>query len=68
MKPTPLERLLRVSEGAKELALKESTLRAWILSRRISVVRIGRRAIRIPASEVARLIEEGTIPAREGRQ
>jgi excisionase family DNA binding protein len=63
MKTMPSERLLRVSEGARELALKESTLRAWILTRRIRVVRIGRRAIRIPMSEVVRLIEEGTVPA-----
>jgi len=68
MKPMSPERLLRVSEGARELALKESTLRAWILSRRIRVIRIGRRAIRIPMSEVARLIDEGTIPAREERR
>jgi len=67
MKPMPPEKLLRVSDGARELALKESTLRAWILSRRIRVVRIGRRAIRIPMSEVVRLIEEGTVPAREER-
>lgn len=68
MKPKAPERLLRVSESAAELAVKESTIRAWILSRRIGVVRVGRRAIRIPASEIAKLIEAGRIPAREVRR
>ena len=59
--------LLRVEEAAERLAVKESTVRAWLLRRRIGRVRIGRRAVRIPASEVARIIAEGTIPARAER-
>lgn len=60
--------LLRVSEAAERLAVKESTLRAWILARRLSCVHIGRRAVRIPISEIERIIVEGTVPAREGRR
>lgn len=62
------EKLLRAGEFADRLGLRVSTVRAWILHRRIRVVRVGKRAIRIPASEVGKIIEAGTIPARgEGR-
>jgi excisionase family DNA binding protein len=57
-------RLLTVRRTAELLALKESTVRRWILFRRIAVVRVGTRAIRIPASEIERLIEAGFVPAR----
>jgi len=55
-------KLLTVDEAAAALTLKPKTLRAWIASRRIGYVRIGERAIRIPAAEIDRLIDEGTIP------
>jgi excisionase family DNA binding protein len=60
--------LLTVQQAAALLGLKESTIRAWLLRRRIEAVRVGRRAIRIPASAVQRIIEAGTIPAREERR
>lgn len=62
------DRLLRVSEAAEILAVKESTVRAWVLHRRIEAVRVGRRAIRIPSSAVQKIIEAGTIPAHEERR
>lgn len=62
---TTARQLLRVSEAADLLAVRESTVRAWLLARRIGRVRVGRRSVRIPISEVERLIREGTIPARE---
>jgi excisionase family DNA binding protein len=64
---TAQPRLLRVEEAADLLAVKPSTVRAWLLRRRIGKVRIGQRAVRIPAGEVERIIAEGTIPAREPR-
>jgi len=60
--------LLRVAEAARLLGIQESTLRAWLLARRVSRVRLGPRCIRVPASEVQRLIAEGTIPAKGRRQ
>jgi excisionase family DNA binding protein len=60
-------RLLRVEEAADLLAVKPSTVRAWLLKRRIGSLRIGGRAVRIPAGEIERIIAEGTIPARERR-
>ena len=61
------EKLLRASDFADRLGLRVSTIRAWILHRRIRVVRVGRRAVRIPASEAQKIIEAGTIPARVER-
>jgi len=65
---TELGELLRVEEFAERLNIKPATARAWLLRRRISKVRIGQRAVRIPAGEVERIIAEGTIPAREPRR
>ena len=60
--------MLTVAQAANELGLKESTIRAWCLRRKnISFVKLG-RCVRIPQSEVDRLIRENTIPAREVRQ
>lgn len=60
--------LLRIEEFASRLNIKPSTARAWLLRRRVVKIRVGARAIRIPASEVERLIAEGTVPAREDRR
>jgi excisionase family DNA binding protein len=54
---------LRIEDAALALALAEKTLRDWIAQRRLAVIRLG-RAIRIPQSEVDRLLEEGTVPAK----
>ncbi len=52
--------LLTIDEAATALALKPKTIRAWIAGRRIGCVRLNGWAVRVPASEVERLIEEGT--------
>lgn len=67
-KRAPEQQLLTAAEVAERLSLKESTIRAWLLARRLSRVRVGRRAVRIPASEVERIISEGSAPAREPRR
>lgn len=56
------ERPRTVQEAADELGLSVHTIRAWIASRRLGHLRLG-RAIRIPASEIRRVIEESTVPA-----
>jgi excisionase family DNA binding protein len=58
----PSERLRTVAEAADELGLSVYTVRAWIASRRIAHVRLG-RTIRITAGEIRRIIEAGTVPA-----
>ena len=59
-------KLLTSQQLADEIGLKVSTVRAWVLRRRINVVRVG-RAVRIPRTEVERLMKEGFTPARPNR-
>lgn len=56
--------MLTVREAALQLGLSESCLRAWLFRRRIASVRLG-RSVRIPAREIQRLIEAGSVPAIE---
>lgn len=57
------EPLKTVVQVARELGLAAVTVRSWLAQRRISYVKLG-RSVRIPDSEVQRLIEEGTVPER----
>ena len=58
--------LRTVQQAASDLAVSVHTVRAWIAQRRLGVVRLG-RAVRVPATEIARLVERGTIPAIDER-
>lgn len=60
-----LAKLLKVPEAAEMLALSQKTIWQWIGERRIGVIRLG-RAVRIPQSEIDRLMQEGTTPALNG--
>lgn len=55
--------LLRVAEAAAALSIKEATLRAWILKRKITYAKLG-RVIRIPTKEIQLLIDRSTVPSR----
>lgn len=55
-----MNKLLGVREVARQLDLSESTIRSWVLKRRIQFVRLG-RAVRIPSSVVEQLIQSGTV-------
>lgn len=56
-----------VREAAKHLGLRESTIRKWILLRRIGVVRLG-RAVRLRMADLDKLLREGYRPAvKEGK-
>jgi excisionase family DNA binding protein len=59
----PVGKLLKVPEAAAMLSLSQKTVWQWIGERRIGVIRLG-RAVRVPISEIDRLIEEGNSPAR----
>ena len=67
MSVAKLGEFLTVRQVAEVLNLKECTIRAWVLARRLAYVRIGRRALRIPVAEIERLISQGTVPTRERR-
>ena len=59
--------LLTVRQAAERLSVTEAAIRRWLLERRIASVKVGRRLIRIPASEIQRLVESGLRPARPTR-
>lgn len=58
------EKMLTVKQAADMLGLTESAVRRWVLMRRISSYRVG-RSVRIAESEIARILRQGFIPARE---
>ena len=55
--------MLTVSEAARTLGLQESTLRAWVMRRKISYLKLG-RSIRIEQSEIDRLLEQARVPRK----
>jgi excisionase family DNA binding protein len=63
---TTLQKLRTVAEAAGDLGLSVHTIRSWVATRRLAHIRLG-RAIRIPAAEIRRVIEENTVPAVEER-
>jgi excisionase family DNA binding protein len=54
--------VLRVAEAAITLGISRSALYELIYKREIGVVRFGSRSIRIPRSEIDRLLADSTIP------
>jgi excisionase family DNA binding protein len=59
--------LLTVRQAAERLSVTEAAIRRWLLERRIASIKVGRRLIRIPATEIQRLIDAGLRPARPAR-
>jgi excisionase family DNA binding protein len=55
-------KLLTLEQAAERLGMKPVTLRMWASARKIARVKLG-RAVRIPESESAKIIERGLIPA-----
>jgi excisionase family DNA binding protein len=53
-----------VEEVAQQLGLKVSTVRMWILKRRIAYHKVGGKAVRISQDEIDRILEESAVPAR----
>jgi excisionase family DNA binding protein len=56
------ETLVSLEEAARRLGMKTVTLRMWASRRKIARCKIG-RAVRIPESEIERIIESSMIPA-----
>ena len=55
--------VLTTKEFAKAVGWAPVTVRSWIAQGRIEYVKLG-RSVRIPVSELNRLIVAGTVPAR----
>ena len=51
--------LMTVKQAAARMALKPSTLRKWILLRRMPYVRLGKRAIRVPRPWIEAQLRNG---------
>jgi excisionase family DNA binding protein len=60
-------RLLTVREFAGSFGCSVSCARRWISERRIASIKVGRRLVRIPKTEIERLIGEGLRPVRRGK-
>lgn len=59
--------LFRVEEAAEFLNVKPSTIRAWLLRRKLPRVKVGDRCVRIPREALEKLIADNTIPAHQAR-
>jgi excisionase family DNA binding protein len=57
--------LLTISEFADALRIRPSCVRRWLLESKITSIHVG-RLVRIPSSEVERILRVGTRPARDG--
>jgi len=53
--------LLTIRESSHRLGLSESTLRKWILNKRITHCKLG-RAVRIPVQALDKMIRDGYRP------
>jgi excisionase family DNA binding protein len=51
--------LLTIQEFATALRVKPSCVRRWVGERKITIVHVG-RLVRIPCTEVSRIVSEGT--------
>ena len=56
------EPLITIVEAGAILRLRVSTLRAWILRRKIPYVKVG-RLVRLRRADVEKLIESSVVPA-----
>ena len=58
--------LLSIREFANALNITVACARRWVLERKVTTVKLG-RLIRVPSTEVERLVNSGLRPARPGR-
>ena len=56
-------RLFSVPQFAATLGVTTACIRRWLLERKIACVKVG-RLVRIPASQLDRIMEEGFRPAK----
>jgi excisionase family DNA binding protein len=63
----PEETLLTAAEFAKRMNIKEATVRSWLLRGKLSKVKVGARLVRIPSTEIGRIMCDGFVPARKER-
>jgi excisionase family DNA binding protein len=59
--------LRTVRQVAEELGLATVTIRTWMAQRKLKYIKLG-RSVRIPDSEVRRIVDAGTVPCLERRR
>lgn len=57
--------LLTVVEAAEFLRLQESTIRAWVLQRRIPFVKLGGKRVFFRRADLHALIARSVVPAED---
>jgi len=62
-----MSELLTIPEAAAALRLKPSTIRSWILDRRIPFCKIG-RLVRIRRCDIDALLEHSLVPVGAGEK
>ena len=60
---SPVSELLTVSEASAILRLKPSTIRSWLLKKKVTSVKLGGRVF-IRNRDCLALIEAGVVPAK----
>jgi excisionase family DNA binding protein len=65
--PKTKQRLLSISQVAKQLNVKRVTVYKWRHMRKFAVVHLGRRVL-IPQTEIDRLIKENITPKKNPRE
>ena len=60
-------KLMNVHQFADSLGITVAAVRRWLLERRVTHIKIG-RCVRIPESEVDRIIDAGLRPARPNKK
>lgn len=60
------DELLMIPEFAQALRVKESCVRRWVAERKVTTIHVG-RLVRIPRSELDRIIAQGTTPAAKAK-
>jgi excisionase family DNA binding protein len=58
--------LLTIQDFASSLQVTTACVRRWITERKIATIKLG-RLVRIPATEIDRLVATGLRPARPAR-
>jgi excisionase family DNA binding protein len=65
-RPEGQEKMLTTQEFADRLGLSHGAIKKWVARRQLTIVKLG-RAVRIPESELERIIRANTRPADEAR-
>jgi excisionase family DNA binding protein len=59
-----LDELMDVDESAAFLHIKQPTVRAWVLQKRVPYVKLGRRVF-LRRSDLVALVQRSLVPARD---